>query len=85
MLFLNNITTSIDCETDLKLYHIDKALSNELMGVVGVEIIGPSLRAAYKDKQYLIRCYNDGDKFFEIPLGNFLFIFLLYRCNSHLH
>ena len=41
--YLNAITTSIDCAEDLGLYKIDRAISNEKISLVGIQILSESL------------------------------------------
>ena len=37
--YLKDITISLDCEKDLKLYSYDTAFSNPYMGVIGINIL----------------------------------------------
>ena len=76
--FLRGITTFVNMETDLHLYRLDRAFSNHQMSMVGIQILSPSLQAAYGDKKYLIRCYHDEKKFFEMALGNLFIEILCY-------
>lgn len=41
--YLKSVSTQVNCETDAHLYSIDKATSNEYMGVIGVKILCPNL------------------------------------------
>ena len=46
------------------------AHSNELMSVVGMKILSKTLQSAYGYKKFLLRCYRNGEKFFELPLDD---------------
>ena len=65
---MDAISYTIDCEKDLKLYHIVYGFSNEYMGVIVVEILGEELQQIYDNKAFLLRCYKRGVKFFEMPM-----------------
>ena len=41
--YLNSITTTIDCEKDLELYKIDRAITTEKISVVGIQILSRQL------------------------------------------
>lgn len=45
--YLEAITTSLNCETDLHLYQVDRALSNPVMGLIGIKILSQKLQQAY--------------------------------------
>jgi len=67
--FLNGITTFIDFDIDLKLYSINRAFSNDFMSLVGIHILDKGLQVLFDNCKYMIRCYHQGQKFFEMLLG----------------
>ena len=69
--YLDDITLSLEIDKDVELYRVDKAISNREMGVMGVHILDPALRALYDGNVYLLRAFCKGKKYFEMPLSKF--------------
>jgi hypothetical protein len=62
--FLRETSSSINCAKDTLLYRLDYSQSNDDMSLIGVHILD-NLVTIYGGKKYMLRCYNNGKKFYE--------------------
>ena len=67
----------MNCVTDLELYKIDYAHSNACLGIIGIQLLS-NTKNLYNGMEYLVRCYKDGMKFFEMALRK-IFITLIFN------